>query len=729
MIKEKPFEPAVFVGMTDQTPHPTPWAVIVETIRGRELKDVTERYRAVVAALADTTDEHLKLMLEAQKQEMKKSLPAFLPSAVVNGGRAMRHFVALSGFALVDFDGVDPAALPQLTAQIRADAHTVMEYVTVSGRGIRVIARFDMTGGNMSFPTAWNTVNAYYEQLTKLVSDRQCKNVTRISCMCHDADIYFNENAAPFTAGDVNKFNTAPKPRAKQAGGRHTTVKRAEPVVRRIVESRGLGYTDGHHNAYISHCLYLMNRFGVRENDALQWALTAFADYDAREHSVAATVKSCYQNTSEHNTMSIRRLSGYFHQQSDDDGQDGRDSQAPRRGRSSAIELQNWLEGRVESRYNVFTGIVEVKLTYKDEAQWQPESGRLDATIWKDMEKDGLKTEPKYISTLLQSDITPMFNPLEHYLQGLAPWDGATDHIQHMAAAVTVQGPQALWRMAFKKWLTGLVAGVLDPTVVNQLMICLIGPQGSYKTTFVNHILPPELRKYANVMNNLRNFSKDDALKLCESILLNCEEIDHLPAKDLNSFKALITQANVDERRAYARHKEHRPHIASFIATGNNELFLTDETGNRRFLPFIIEEIANPATAGFCYEGIYAQAWALWKSGFKYWLDAGDVFNLKNHVSNFEAPRPEYELILSRYRKPYENEVPKYMTSSEILYSFGRCGIPLSVIKISTAMKELTFDMVIIHKTRYWLVIELRPGENAADLPENTGSADPELPF
>lgn len=41
----------------------------------------------------------------------------------------------------------------------------------------------------------------------------------------------------------------------------------------------------------------------------------------------------------------------------------------------------------------------------------------------------------------------------------------------------------------------------------------------------------------------------------------------------------MVTQRYVDERRAYGRNKVHLPHVASFVATGNNLQFLTDDTG------------------------------------------------------------------------------------------------------------------------------------------------------
>ena len=52
------------------------------------------------------------------------------------------------------------------------------------------------------------------------------------------------------------------------------------------------------------------------------------------------------------------------------------------------------------------------------------------------------------------------------------------------------------------------------------------------------------------------------------------------------SGKAAVSLPQVVERAAYARNKEVRPHLASFCGTGNQVNFLTDLTGNRRWLPF-----------------------------------------------------------------------------------------------------------------------------------------------
>ena len=69
--------------------------------------------------------------------------------------------------------------------------------------------------------------------------------------------------------------------------------------------------------------------------------------------------------------------------------------------------------------------------------------------------------------------------------------------------------------------------------------------------------------------------------------------------KELNKLKAAMTMPSINERAAYARHHENRPHLASFCGTGNNVQFLSDPTGTRRWLPFEVVSIESPLSQPF----------------------------------------------------------------------------------------------------------------------------------
>jgi len=190
--------------------------------------------------------------------------------------------------------------------------------------------------------------------------------------------------------------------------------------------------------------------------------------------------------------------------------------------------------------------------------------------------------------------------------------------------------------------------------------------------------------------------------------LVCLEEIDELRPSELNQLKALVTAKNISERAAYARNKEHRPHIASFCGTGNNPNFLSDPTDNRRWLVVEVEDIENPLEHPFNYTGMYSQALALWKSGYRYWFNQAEIQALNERNREFQVPSPEEELLLTYYRPTFEGcQGSIFLKVSEILERIN-AGVkqPLSATRLGILLCKLGFKKVRYNNERGYLVIE-----------------------
>ena len=277
----------------------------------------------------------------------------------------------------------------------------------------------------------------------------------------------------------------------------------------------------------------------------------------------------------------------------------------------------------------------------------------------------------------------------------------------------------------FRKWLVGMVAGLLDENVVNNTILVFVGKQGIYKTTFFNNLLPPELQKYFFTKTNSDRMTKDDKLSLAEFALICLEEIDSMRSSELNQLKALITTKTISERAAYERFKEGRRHIASFCGTGNNIRFLTDSTGNRRWLPFEIINIDEPRPEKYHYEGLYSQALALWRSGFRYWFNQEEIAALVSHVANFEVTSTEEELLLSYFRKPLPEEQCLYLTCSNIVEKINVfTKKPLSPILVGRALRKHGFESVHNRKGTFYSIVEYSGAEIAMNKRFTESSSD-----
>ena len=718
-----------FRGLTDCEPKTTTLEEVVRLMTDdMSVRDLTEKYRY-----------YLSMGNEYSTRRCKSLLPCFAVAVHFSGGKHNKHIVDFTGLTIVDIDHVPPEEMPRVLTIIREDPHTLLCYTTVSGQGIRVIARYSSSPSSTLslsstltlYQTAFTIVNQHYATLTGYATDEKCKNATRLSCLSHDPHLFLNPEAEPFII-EVSR-NPVGRPR------KGVQPERVEEFVRAELQRRGVAYTPGNHNNYIAQACYLMNRYGVTEEACTDWALTTFTDYHAEDNNVQGIVGSCYQHTEEHGT------------------------QRPPRERAenyaSVRDIQEYLTSKdINIRHNVVSRKLEVLLvnvndndhpedthreakpsslststlssssSSKKIATWADLTDRHVNSLYRSFSLDTkrrLRISDLYI--IIESDFYPTYHPFQAYLESLPQWDG-TDHIEALASMVHVTGCRQEWHnRLFKKWFVAMVATWLDDEVTNHEILTYIGSQGIYKSTFMRQLLPPELRSYFSARNFAHRMNKDDRLELTEMGLIALEELDHMKPHELNQLKAITTDPTVNERAAYAHFRERRTHLASFCGTGNNAHFLTDLTGNRRWLPFMVESIDSPYEHPFPYEGLYAQAYALWREGFMYWFTSEENAELEVHNQHFEEPNMELELIQTYFRRPEEHEVGEFYTASRIIETINiSVRTPLLPRNIAIWMNKLGYPQRRRDNMRGWNVIVLSCTEIKQRQQENARLSRPE---
>ena len=350
----------------------------------------------------------------------------------------------------------------------------------------------------------------------------------------------------------------------------------------------------------------------------------------------------------------------------------------------------------------------------------------------------GMRVIKDDMCSVIRSDFAQQYNPFEEYIRSLPAWDGVTDYIGRLASSVTVASDADEWREVLRKWFVGFIAGLFMPDEVNHGILVFIGEQGKYKSTWFYYLLPEELRRYFLIKLMDGYITKDDLFNIAQSGLVCLEEIDNMKQKELNQLKALTTMRTINVRRPYGRFNEVLPHISSFCATGNNRYYLTDRTANRRFLTFEVTHIETPQEYDYQYAGLYAQAYALWQQGFRYWFDEKENRAINERNQAFEAPDSEYELVTKYYRRPIEGEPCKFLTASDVLERLSATVHSLSTIKIGLALSKLGAPRVRFAGKYGYRLVELTPADiearqripNDDDTQEHNPEDKPaELPF
>ena len=717
------------------------------------------------------TDEKLAVFTRSYRQTGSKTFKnesqLFAVPCLFEGGKGRSNIRQLTGMSLVDFDhaiGSEERRVKSeesisdgewkafvakelniLKQKAIADPHTLLCYITMSGNGLRVIFTYEIAPEFSGVPKdeeevkkfeayyqqAFYAGNAYYEKLLGAKADMQCKNITRLSGLAHDPEVFLRPQSevTPFTAEEISTAATAYVKQSKEDKQMQRIQTYFDTLIAPQLAKAKVEFRSGSHNDYVMRVGYKLAERRFSKKVALRWAMLKFGkDYPDTEQ----VINSCFANAAPHG------------KQGGGGGSRG-DSKT-----ATVEEIKSFLDGHISLRFNEITSRVEYKIPADntDARRFMPVNDRIVNSLWSQMSTI-TRVNIQDMYRVIESDYVPVFNPFKEYLNSLPQITqtstdnvsdepgsckpivsqqqnlcksvksvgvqdkkqsvGENDYIRELAQTVRVKGgeqEQMLWHLYLKKWLVGMVASWLSDDVVNNVILVLIGEQGAYKTTWFNYLLPPPLKQYFYTKTNANRMSKDDILTLAQYALVCCEELDTMRPAELNQLKAAVTMPSIDERAAYAHYHEHRKHIASFCGTGNNTQFLSDPTGNRRWLPFEVESIVSPRDHPFHYEGIYSQALALYKSGFQYWFTKEEIQELNRHNKQFETPRLEHELVDLYFRKPTDSELGEFMSVARALQMISN-GISqkLSAVNVGRAFSDLGFKRVRTNSSRGFIVV------------------------
>ena len=684
------------------------------------VKSKTELYRNLAKTITRE---------EANKKVKNSIMPAFSVAVLFNGnGKQTTHVTRVTGLSICDIDHA--STIDEIFQKVKADPHTLLAYRTISGEGLRVIfcysaaptldtsvksvesvCKFSPPENGILYRAAYKKGNEYYARLCGADYDGQCSNITRLSGMAHDPDAYLNPDAEPFCISDDEAAaanlaaDTEPGKRRKEdaVGTHHAEVEAAWAVIETMLSKRNIFYGPGTHHQYVMHAAHLFNRFGTPPEDVLEWAAQNWSDYDQKERE--DVIWWVYQHRQHENgTWRLSKV--------------GRAKEVSMITLPAIVE---WLSShQVEVIYNQITDQTSLR---EGHGEWKLIEDADLCTFRKRMAADtGKRVLKPDVRDIIMSDYSRRVHPVRDYVRSLPEWD-QQDRVAQLAAYVhadavqenqTLEEAQELLCWALHKWLVATVAGWLSDDACNQTIFTLIGPQGVYKTTFFRYLLPPPLRSYY-LENSSNSFSsKDDQIALVENCLVEIEEIDMFKDRDNAELKSLSTKVTLKIRRPYDKFVMAKHRLASLCATGNQERFLTDETGNRRWLCFHVSGIDDPRKWDLDYEQLYAQLRDEYLSGFAYWFDKPEEQRMKTQNNYFRIISDEEMLISQRFRRPNPGEPYKHLSAAVIaqMISYGR--MPISSRRVSLAMKKLGIKSERNSQGCYYRLFEMDSNQQQA---------------
>ena len=647
---------------------------------------------------------------EKAANEEKKKLPSVTFSANYRGGRSNATLVKYLGYIVIDIDHLSKEELARILQTVRACSYTRIAFISPKGMGLKIIAHTQRPDGTLPdtiqeiedfHNAAYNKVASFYSQLCQTEIDTSGQDVGRTCLLSYDPGIYFNRDATPFIVEQPPLFYKTQK--KKKTPGRKKQETDNNPVSEETAlnyhsshaslmvtlnyyHNKSEKYTEGNRNNYLHHLACKYNRHGIPEQEAAAFIKSLFTDLPAEETD--SLIASAYAHTEEFNTNKLNST------------------------QKRMLQIEQHISECYETRYNELLHIMEYRRRVSETEQPDPFrilDDRMENSIWMEMNELGYACNVKMIQNLIYSDFSSSYHPIRKYFKELPEWDGI-DYIRILADSVRTNH-QSFWTECLERYLVGMCAAATQDDVVNHTVLLLCSEvQNIGKTTFINNLLPPELRTYLST-GLINPNSKDDLAKIAQSMLINLDEFEGMSGRDLNTFKDLVTRKVISIRLPYARRSQNFPHTASFAGTCNYQEILHDTTGTRRFLCFHADSIEF---IKINYTQLYAQIKHLLNTpGYQYWFTQEDNNRIEKNNEDFIFHSPEEELVLTHIRKPERFEKVQYLTVSEIAELIReRTGYQYSIgakIQIGKVMVKHNFESKKGRNGRRYAVFVIAP--------------------
>lgn len=298
----------------------------------------------------------------------------------------------------------------------------------------------------------------------------------------------------------------------------------------------------------------------------------------------------------------------------------------PKKSRDNVIRIllnDPALKGKIATDEFAMRGVA------LDALPWDTREGM---RLWTDTDDSGLNwyLETRYGITgqTLVDDALRLvskeqaFNAVKEYLESLY-WDGVprvgTVFQDYLGAEDT-----AYVRAVCRKSLVAAVARVFEPGCKYDYVPVIIGPQGLGKTSFLRTLA------HGWHSDSLSSFHGKEASEQIQGIwIVEIGEMTAAKRSDNNEIKQFLSRCDDVYRQPYGRRTERYPRKGVFFGTTNENDFLTDTTGNRRFWP-VDGGVRTPTLTPWedlpgQVDQIWAEAVTLYKKGEPLYMETEEL--------------------------------------------------------------------------------------------------------
>lgn len=281
------------------------------------------------------------------------------------------------------------------------------------------------------------------------------------------------------------------------------------------------------------------------------------------------------------------------------------------------------------------------------------------------------------------------YHPVRDYLDTVAKQHSDATFLDDLAYRY-LGTDNPLHQTFLRKWLISCVARIYKPGCKLDTALILQGKQGVRKSTFFKTLASQKW--FDDSMGNASD--RDERLKMHMVWIIEWAELEAVfKRKDVSVVKSFLTTTTDLIRAPYERTTSRYARQCVIVGTTNEQDFLADSTGNRRFwvIPVTTEIDTDQLTAE--RDQIWAAAVAAFNTGEPWYLSREDSKEAEDAASDYQITDPWLEVI-DRYLDPF-NEV----SMQEVLKDALKIPIDrfdrAAEMRVGRCMRQLNWEVRI----------------------------------
>jgi hypothetical protein len=306
--------------------------------------------------------------------------------------------------------------------------------------------------------------------------------------------------------------------------------------------------------------------------------------------------------------------------------------------------------------------------------------------IWDELNSNKINYSTDKVRSLAIA-VMNKYDPFKDYFKALPKWDG-TDYITQVANCVKTDEP-AFWHSMFKKALVRSIACAIGNKVNRMAIILISRKQNTGKTMFIRYLNPWGDTKYY-CEEKMISGKTDSEMQLCENFIFNLDELQGMNQKDMEVIKSTISKSVINKRKAYREDNELYRRRCTFWGSSNKEEYLTDDTGNSRWLGFkVLEQIDWQTYNEIPVHYLWTQAYHLYVNGFDGELTAEEANLRDKRNSGMEQNSNEIDICSMLFSPSTDN----FVSNADILRHYQTYfKNQTTTYTISRALVKLEFE-------------------------------------